>query len=217
VILSDTGASRVNGYLFVLERSLATFLHRDSVRDVVREIDSHLRDRISAAEAVPDERAMLEKILTELGPPQRVAQAYSLERTVDEAVVTGKIWAIPRAVWHVAMSGVSGFFAGLGLFVGYLTGGVFVVLAAIKPIFPDNVGIWISDRSISDGVDVGWRAGLNIAGSVSEHNVGGYWVIPIFLVAGLGLLFLTHRGARKFLGWWRRRRPSFTVTVRPAI
>ena len=91
------------------------------------------------------------------------------------------------------------------------------MLAAIKPIFPDNVGIWISDRSISDGVDVGWRAGLNIAGSGSEHNVGGYWVIPIFLVAGPGLLFLTHRGARKFLGWWRRRRPSFTVTVRPAI
>jgi hypothetical protein len=62
VTLSDTGVSRVNGYLFVLERSLATFLPRDSMRDVVREIDSHLRDRISSAEPVPDERAMLEKM-----------------------------------------------------------------------------------------------------------------------------------------------------------
>jgi uncharacterized membrane protein len=217
VDLSDTGASRVNGYLFVLERSLATFLPREHVRDVVREIDSHLRDRISAAQPVPDERAMLEKILTELGPPQRVAQAYSVERTVDEAVVTGKIWAIARAVWHVAMSGVSGFFAGLGLFIGYVTGVSFVVVAAMKPIFPDHVGIWVGDRSISDGIDVGWRAGVNIATAGYEHNVGGYWVIPLFLMIGFGLLVLTHRGARKFLGWWRRRRPSFTVTLRPAI
>jgi uncharacterized membrane protein len=217
VNLSDTGVSRVNGYLFVLERSLATFLSRETVRDVLREIDSHLRDRIAAAEPVPDERASLEKILGELGPPQRVAQAYSVERTVDEAVVTGKIWAIARAVWHVAMSGVSGFLAGLGLFIGYATGAGFVILGAMKPIFPDNVGIWVGGASIAEGVDIGWRAGLNITASSHAHNVGGYWVIPIFLAAGLGLLVLTNRGARKFLGWWRQRRSTFTVTVRPAV
>ena len=215
--LSETGASRVNGYLFVLERSLSTFLPRESVRDVVREIDSHLRDRISAAQPVPDERAMLEKILGELGPPQRVAQAYSVERTVDEAVITGKIWAIARAVWHVAMSGASGFFAGFGLFVGYVLGISFVILAAMKPVFPDNVGIWVGDRSIADSLDIGWRAGMHVAVSGQEHMVGGYWVIPIFMLAGLTLLFFTHRGARKFLGWWRRRRSSFTVSVRPAL
>jgi uncharacterized membrane protein len=214
VILSDTGSSRINGYLFVLERSLATVLPRESVRDVVREIDSHLRDRISAAQAVPDERMMLEKILAELGPPQRVAQAYSVERTVDEAIVTGKIWPIARAVWHVAMSGVFGFLAGLGLFVGYFTGAIFVILAILKPIFPNNVGIWVGD-SISEGVDIGPRVGVNVLASGHTHNVGGYWVIPIFVVAGFGLLFLSNRGARKFLGWWRGRRPGFSVTVRP--
>jgi len=216
VTLSDTGASRVNGYLFVLERSLATFLPRDSVRDAVREIDSHLRDRISAAAPVPDERAMLERILGELGPPLRVAQAYSVERTVDEAVVTGKIGAIIRAVWHVAMSTVTGFFGGLGLFTGYLLGLSFVILAAIKPLFPDNIGIWINNESLSNGLDIGWRMGGGPSAFRQEHMGGGYWVIPIWLITGFALLFLTHRGARKFLGWWRRRRPSFTVTVRPA-
>jgi uncharacterized membrane protein len=163
VILSDTGTSRVNGYLFVLERSLATVLPRESVLDVVREIDSHLRERIAATPAMPDERTTLEKILKELGPPQRVAQAYSIERTVDDAVVTGKISAVARAIWHVGMSGVSGFLAALGLFVGYFTGAVFIVLAGLKPLFPGNVGIWVGDRSISEGVDLGWRAGVNVA------------------------------------------------------
>jgi len=215
VTLSDTGISRVNGYLFVLERSLSTVMPRDNVRDVVREIDSHLRDRISAAQPVPDERAMLEKILSELGPPQRVAQAYSVERTVDEAVVTGRVLAIARAVWHVAMSGVSGFFAGFGIFIGYALGIGFVILAAMKPIFPDNVGIWVGDRSIRDSLDIGWRAGMHVAIPGREHMVGGVWVMPIFMLAGLALLFFTHRGARRFLGWWRRRRPAFAVTVRP--
>jgi uncharacterized membrane protein len=213
VILSDTGTSRVNGYLFVLERSLATLLPREGVRDAVREIDSHLRERIAVAQAMPDERTTLERILKELGPPQQVAQAYSVERAVHEAVVTGKALAIARAVRHVAMSGVSGFLAALGLFVGYFAGAVFIVLAGMKPLFPRNVGIWVGDRSISQGVDIGWRAGVNVA--ASGHDVGGYWVIPIFLTAGFGLLFFTTRGVRKFLRWWRRR-PGFTVTVRPA-
>ncbi len=217
MILTEAGESRVNGYLFVLERSLRTFLPRDTVTDSVREITSHLRERIAGAAPTPDERAALEKILGELGPPLRVAQAYSVERTVDEAVVTGKIFAIMRAVWHVAMSTVTGFFAGLGLLIGYLLGGGLIIVAAMKPIFPDNVGIWVGDHSLSEGLDVGWRGGMHIAVAGQEHMVGGYWVIPIFLVAGYGLLFLTHRGARKFLGWWRRRQPSFTVSVRPAL
>jgi hypothetical protein len=35
---------------------------------------------------------------------------------------------------------------------------------------------------------------------------GGYWIVPISLVLGLGILTLTHRGARRFLSWWRSRR-----------
>ena len=51
--LSESGESRVNGYLFVLERSLKTFLPHDVVRDAVREIESHLRERIAAVDRAP--------------------------------------------------------------------------------------------------------------------------------------------------------------------
>jgi len=210
VKLSQSGESRVNGYLFVLERSLITVLPREIARDAVREIDSHLRDRIAAASPVPDERAALEAILSELGPPLRVAQAYSVERTVDEAVVTGRAFAIARAVVYVAMSGISGFFAALVLFIGYMIGGVFLILGIMKPIFPDNIGFWANDDSPLAGFDLAWRGGWG-PGVRHEHMVGGYWVIPICVVTGLVLLFLTHRGARKFLGWWRARRPSLIV------
>jgi hypothetical protein len=68
VNLSETGESRVNGYLFVLERSLKTFLP-------------------------------------------------------------------------------AGFFAALGLLAAYLGSIAFVALAFLKPIFPNNVGIWVHDAT----------------------------------------------------------------------
>jgi hypothetical protein len=201
VTLSESGESRVNGYLFVLERSLKSFLPGDVVRDAVREIESHVRERVAAADASADERAALERILTELGPPLRVAQAYSAERIIDEAVATGRIVPTLRAMWHLAASTVVGFFAGLGLFVGYAIGASFLIIAALKPIFPDNVGLWTMN---------GMPRGLGVQFPVPPGTElrGGYWIIPIAAVCGLAVLVITQRGARRFLAWWRAHRPA---------
>ena len=196
--LSESGESRVNGYLFVLERALSSFLPRDTVRDAVREIESHLRERISAADGAPNERVVLERILAELGPPLRVAQAYSAERTLDEAVATGRFVAVARAVWHMAISTISGFLMGLLLLVGLLIGIGFLAIAALKPVFPENVGI-----HTLNGIPVGFGARFP---APAEPVLGGYWIIPASLAAGLAILVLTHRAARRFIAWWRRRR-----------
>jgi uncharacterized membrane protein len=199
--LSDTGESRVRGYLFILERSLSTFLPGEVVRDAVREIESHLRERILTAGASANEREALERILGELGPPLRVAQAYSAERTIDEAVTTGRIVPIARAVGHLASTTVVGFFAALGLLIGYLTAFGFFAIAILKPIFPANVGI----RYVG-GFPVGLGAQFPLP--PGEHLGGGYAIIPFALACGLGIFVGTHRGARGFLSWWRNRRVS---------
>ena len=197
--LSQAGESRDNGYLFVLERSLKSFLPTDVVRDATREIESHVRERVAAHDGAPNEREALEKILAELGPPLRVAQAYSSERIVDEAVTTGRVVPIARALWHLAVTTLSGFFAALGLFAAYLAGVSFIIVAALKPFFPDNVGVHVTKNGWPIVIGAVWPAPV-------QPVRGGYWIIPIFLVLGFGILVLTHRGARAFLGWWRRRR-----------
>jgi hypothetical protein len=141
VTLTETGESRVNGYLFVLERSLRSFLPLEVVRDAVREIESHVRERVAAADGAPNEREALERILAELGPPLRVAQAYSAERTVDEAVATGRVVPMLRAVWTLALRTFVGSAIATGLFSAYAAGIGFLVIAALKPIFPNNVGL----------------------------------------------------------------------------
>ena len=199
--LTETGESRVNGYLFVLERSLKTFLPPDIVRDAVREIESHVRERVGSADGAPNEREVVEKILAELGPPLRVAQAYSAERTIDEAVTTGRFVAIMRAVGHLAATTMIGFWTALGLFIGYLTSVAFVAIAFLKPIFPANVGV-----QYVHGFPIGLGAHFPLEPGIELH--GGYWVIPFALFCGLGIFVGTHRGARRYLAWWRARRLS---------
>ena len=113
------------------------------------------------------------------------------------------------------MSTVTGFFAGVVLFCGYTMAIAFLIAAAAKPIFPDSVGFWIDERPEYQAFP--WRLAADIPGPVDQHLVGGYWVIPFCLLLGLGFLAVTHWCARRFLGWWRARRPSFAVSVRPAL
>jgi len=189
--LSSTGDSRVNGYLFVLERSLKSFLPGELVRDAVREIESHVRERVAAHDGAPNEREALEKILKELGPPLRVAQAYSAERIIDEAVATGRVVAMVRALWHLAVTTIGGFLVGLALLTGYFVGLGFLMVAAIKPLFPQNAGIITKN---------GWPVGFGAQfPAPAEPVAGGYWIIPISLILGFAALVLTHRAARAFL------------------
>jgi amino acid transporter len=201
VKLTETGESRVNGYLFVLERSLKSFLPHEVTRDAVREIESHLRERVIAADGAPNEREAVERILAELGPPLRVAQAYSAERTIDEAVATGRFVPTVRAVGHLAEKTVTGFVTAFVLFIGYATSFAFFAIAVLKPVFPDNVGI-----QYLHGFPVGLGAHFPVPPSTNLR--GGYWIIPIALFFGMGIFVATHRGARKYLAQWRGRRLS---------
>jgi uncharacterized membrane protein len=199
--LTETGESRVNGYLFALERSLKTFLPAEIVRDAVREIDSHLRERIAAADGAPNERVAIEQILGELGPPLRVAPAYSAERTLDEAVVTGRVASVLSALWRVTAKTMIGFWVALAVSVGYTVGWSFLVLALMKPIVPANVGLWADDAT---GLPRG--LGMEFPVPPGRHDIAGYWLIPVAIALGILIVRSTHRWARLFLASWRERR-----------
>lgn len=209
--LTEAGEARVRGYLFVLRKSLRASLPGDVAQDALREIESHLRERLETTAPQPDERTAVERVLDELGMPLRVAQAYSAELAVDEALATGGIGSVLRAVWNLAFSTVAGFLAMLVVFIGYALGTSFVLLAIMKPIFPANVGLFVVD-----GVPRSFGALLEVP--PGAEVLGGYWVIPICLALGLGALVVTHRGARTFLTWWRSRMagvPSLVVREPP--
>lgn len=197
--LGDAGLSRVRGYLYVFERSLRAFLPTEVALDAVREVESHILDRAREIDALPDERTALARILMELGPPMRVARAYSLELTVDEAVVSGRTVAVARALWHLAATTVGWFFTVLGFLTAYLIGAAFVLIAVLKPIFPHNVGF-----VVIDGIPQGFGAQFNLPPGAEVY--GGYGLIPVCILIGLAILVGTHLLTRRMLDRWRERR-----------
>ena len=50
-----------------------------------------------------------------------------------------------RSLFQMAATGVTAFFNAFGLFAGYMIGLASLAIAILKPIFPDNVGIWMHD------------------------------------------------------------------------
>ena len=200
--LSESGESRVRGYLYVFERSLRSFLAPKVAADAVREVESHIREAVAQAGDPPDELDALERILMRLGAPMKVAQAYSLELVMDEAETTGRLGPVFRSLFQMAATGVTAFFGAFGLFAGYMIGLASLAIAILKPIFPDNVGIWMHD-----GIPV--SAGALFPAPPAARGLtlaGGYAVIPLFLGLGLVLLLVTHSLARQWIGRIRARR-----------
>lgn len=189
--LSEMGESRIRGYLFVLERALRASGPAQLAADAIREVESHIRERVAESDGMPNEREALERIFGRLGAPSTVARAYSLEMTLDEAVVGGRFVPVMRSLFLAAATGTGAFVGALMLLVGYSMGVGFLAIAALKPIFPNHVGLWLHD-GVSFGVVVPAPPGV--------QPLGGYWIIPICLVLGLGVLVATHRLARTWIG-----------------
>lgn len=198
--LSDVGESRVRGYLYVLERSLLASHSAQLATDAVREVESHIRERVAESQGMPSEREALEVILARLGTPSTVARAYSLEMIMEEAEIGGRMVAVLRSLFHTATASVKGFVGALVFFTGYAVGAGFVTTALLKPIFPHNVGFWWYEGGMSLGAQFPPPPGVS--------PLGGYWIVPIFLVLGLGVLLLTHRAARRWIANLRTHRLS---------
>jgi uncharacterized membrane protein len=197
--LSDAGEARIRGYLFMLDRSLRTFLRREVATDAVREVESHIRERVRETSPTPNERDALNRLLESLGPPHRLARAWSAELAVDEAVSTGRAVAIVRAVLALALQTAEGFVAGLFLLMGYLLAVAALIVCAARPFFPNHVGIVTVDGRFHG-------AGFELSlppGAVLSHG----WELAIGCgVFGVILLVVTHLAARAYVRRVRARR-----------
>ena len=192
--LSESGESRVRGYLYILERSLRASASATLAADAVREVESHIRERIAESPGMPNEREALEGILLRLGSPATVARAYSLEMIMEEAAVGGRMVDVLRSLFHAAPTGIAGFLTAMLLYLGYAVGAGFVSVAVLKPIFPHNVGLWVHE---------GVSLGAHFPAPPGVAPLGGYWIIPICLFVGLLLLIVTHKFARRWVAGLR--------------
>ena len=151
--------------------------------DIVEEIRMHIR------EAAGDDLANAGDILDRLGAPEELAEQYRTGLLIQRARHSFSPMVILRATLRWGLTGVEGATVFVTALLGYLMGVGFVLLALLKPIFPQRTGLWVGPNVF----DFSFRMGpMPHYPSATVHEVLGWWLIPVSLtLASLTLLATT--------------------------
>ena len=174
-----THEMQIENYLTALRSHLGplTIAERE---EIVLEIGAHIRDSAEqSGTSVP-------AILARLGTAEGLAAQYREGLLIRQASRSFSPLVLLRAALRLATKGIFGvlvFF--LGMF-GYAIGGGMVLTALVKPILPENTGLWFDGNGhlMSSGVQ------FPPPGS-SAHEVLGLWYIPLALIVGSLTLLAT--------------------------
>jgi HAAS len=192
----------IETYLVSLRRHLRDLMDED-VRDIVDEIHAHILDKTSA-DTTPESIA---STLAALGSPQQLAVRYHTDELLQRVQLSRSPALVLRVILRWATLSLGGMLVFMLSGIGYCIGGVLFVMALLKAFFPRQAGLNIQYNP-GHTWSMGFGAG---SGPHTGHDPIGLWLIPICLVLGGGILFLTFR-----FGTWSLRlfsRPRSAVSA----
>jgi hypothetical protein len=165
--------------------------------EIVREIRVHIR------ESAERPNITIAAILKRLGPPEKLASQYTQDMLIGRASRSLSPVLILRAAFLLAERGIESTIVFVLALMGYALGGVLVGTAFLKPILPQETGLWVGPYGVN------LMTPPTLAASLHEHELLGRWYIPVGIAAGCFFLWLTTWGFRKFLRRAARRAPIF--------
>jgi uncharacterized membrane protein len=180
-------AQKMDAYLSRLRGGLRG-MSDDHVRDIVEELRSHITDKLASGEA-----STVEAVLAALGSPEDLASQYVTDDLFARAEASRSPLRVLRSLFRWATLSVAGFFVLLGSIIGYFLGVAFILVAVLKPFHPQTAGLWILRDSVA-GPLLSFRLGFGVPPGDAKE-VLGWWIVPLGLIAGCGLLILTTRFA----------------------
>lgn len=185
--MTNAPQQKIDTYLAQLRQRLRR-LPEHEVREIVEEIRSHIVER-SAGGGNTD----VDSALAALGDPSELARGYLTDALLAGAESVRSPFGILGPLFRWARLSFIGFFVLLGSLIGYWLGAIFVLCAVMKPIHPRTVGLWMLPTGPGD-LNVSLQVGFANA-PVNGHEVLGWWIVPLGLLAGCGLVLLTTRAA----------------------
>ncbi len=185
----------VDAYLKALRKQLHELMDED-VKDIVEEIRAHILDKTSGDDGAETVAATL----AALGTPEALASRYRTEELLKRAQAARSPGFVLRSLLRWATLSLLGVIVFLVSVVGYCLGTGLFILGALKLISPHKTGIWGVFTTHE------WSLAFQSGGQNGGHDLLGWWLVPIGLLMGAGLLVLTFRfdlwSLRKF---WRPR------------
>ena len=166
-------------------------LSRGEAEEVIAELRSHLLDRTQGSADAPDMGAALQA----MGEPRELARMNIAARLAARPGAAP--WRILARIGTLARVSLGGFWAFLVSLTGYAFAVSWLLVAAVKPFLPNDVGLWRRG---------GERFSLTL-GLMNHPPAGaelmGWWIIPVGLLMGPLLAFATWHYGR-----WSLRRLS---------
>jgi hypothetical protein len=195
--LTSEAQQRIDAYLAKLHKRLPGIDQQD-ICEIVEELRSHILDKASASEEGVTVGGV-EATLAALGTPEQLAGEYLRDNLLARAEVSRSPVQILNILFRCASLSVAGFFVFTASMVGYFLGTAFVLCALLKPVHPRTAGLWIIPAGTEDS-SLSLRLGFGSAPS-NGREVLGWWIVPLGLVLGCGLIMLATR-----FGLWCVRR-----------
>ena len=184
--LTDDAHQRIEAYLNKLRKCLRG-IQADDVRDIVEELRSHITDKLAAT----DQPMAVDAVLAGLGRPEDLASQYTTDNLLARAEVTRSPLRILQSLFRWGSLSVAGFLVLMGSLAGYFVGFALWLCAALKIFHPHTAGVWAIPTG-PDDVEISVRLGFGNA-PAGGRDLLGWWVVPIGLLAGGGLVILTSR------------------------
>ena len=183
----------IEGYLKHLRWALAGLPAEDR-DEIVRETRSHLFDRCAGPRPRP-----FAEVARELGTAEEYGRRFLANYNLSVALGSG---SAPRMLRAAAMFLGRGLWATAGFFVFvvlYIVTAGFALVAGLKLVIPDQVGLWTSTARP-----------LFVLGAIATPNdptlrehLGG-WIVPLCLAAATLLYWGTTALLRRFLRTLRK-------------
>lgn len=192
---------RIEEYLSEV-RSRLRGLGDEQVSEIIAELRSHIAERAAAAGELTVEG--VSNALRALGTSEELACAYEADAVLARAEVSRSPLRLLDNLFAWATMSVAGFLVLVGAITGYLVGVVFLLVALLKPFHPATAGLWAL-RNGADDLELSVRMGFGAAPS-NGHELLGWWIVPLGIVIGCGLVILTTRFSLWCVGMYRRSR-----------
>ena len=168
---------------FLRVDSLCSALTARQRRDIQLEIKAHLLESyVHPSKGSESER--LRAAIERLGSPDAFVPGWVEDRLLYDAAPGGSV----RSLWQLlrinAVRGATHLMASLALGFGYLVAFYLFIMAALKPVFPDNVGLITTGN------------GLTFLGYVDSPEMVdhlGYWLVPLGLILSFSLVWFLGR------------------------
>lgn len=195
-IPTDDQQQKIEDYLAKLRGRLRG-MNEHEVHEIVRELRAHVADKtVVTGEATT---FTVDSTLDALGSPEALANQYLTVAVLSRAEINRSPVRILQGLFRWASWSIKGLLVMATSIVGYVLGGALMLSALLKLIHPHTAGLWAFPSSTGD-LELSLRMGFG-GPPIGARDVLGWWILPVGLLTGCGLVALTTR----FALWCARR------------